>query len=82
MEYTLASVIFATLKCHEVMQQYGQHQFQEHPAVSLVITQHLATHFVKPDPAQSSNITKLEAKVNAFRTRFQSLFNLLLKPSP
>ena len=38
MEYTSASIIFATLKCHEVMNQYVQHQFQEHPAVSSVIT--------------------------------------------
>lgn len=72
MEYTSASIIFSTLKCHEVMSQYVQHQFQEHPAVSLVITRHLATHFVKPDPSQVSN-SQLEAKVKACMTKLDTL---------
>ncbi len=72
MDYTLASIIFATLKCHEVMASYVQHQFQEHPAVSSVITRHLATHFVKPDPA-NDRIGKVEAKVSAYMSKLDTL---------
>lgn len=78
MKYTSASVIFATLKCHEVMLQYVQHQFQEHPAVSSVITRHLATHFVKPDPSQVTN-AQLEAKVKECMTKLDSLTGKLTK---
>ncbi len=70
MEYTSASIIFATLKCHEVMQQYVQHQFHEHPAVSSVITRHLATHFVKPDEAK---LSQLEVKVKACMAKLDTL---------
>jgi hypothetical protein len=76
MEYTSASIIFATLRCHEVMNQYVQHQFQEHPAVSSVITRHLATHFVKPD---SSKLSQLEAKVKVCMTKLDSQETKLAK---
>ena len=76
MEYTSASIIFATLRCHEVMNQYVQHQFQEHPAVSSVITRHLAAHFVKPD---SSKLSQLEAKVKVCMTKLDSQETKLAK---
>jgi hypothetical protein len=74
MDYTTASIVFATLKCHEVMQQYVQHQVQEHPAVSSVITRHLATHFVEPDPSHNVTPSKqLEGTVNACMSRLDSI---------
>lgn len=73
MEYTSASIIFATLKCHDIMLQYVQHQFHEHPAVSSVITRHLATHFVKPEQGPDSKLVKMEAKVTACMTKLDSL---------
>jgi hypothetical protein len=71
-DYTSASIIFATLKCHEVMASYVQHQFQEHPAVSSVITRHLAMHFVKPEPT-NDRIGKVEAKVSAYMSKLDTL---------
>ncbi len=73
MDYISAGIIFATLKCHDIMTQYVQHQFHEHPAVSSVITRHLAANFVKPEQGQDTKISKLEAKVNACMTKLDSL---------
>lgn len=73
MDYTAASIIFATLKCHDIMLQYVQHQFHEHPAVSSVITRHLAANFVKPDQVQETKLSKVEAKVTACMTKLDSL---------
>jgi hypothetical protein len=58
------------------MNQYVQHQFQEHPAVSSVITRHLAAHFVKPD---SSKLSQLEAKVKVCMTKLDSQETKLAK---
>ncbi len=73
MDYTYAGIIFATLKCHDIMMQYIQHQFHEHPAVSSVITRHLAANFVKPEQGRDSKTSKMEAKVNACLAKLDSL---------
>jgi len=73
MDYTTANIIFATLKCHDIMSQNVQHQFHEHPAVSCIITRHLAANFVKPDQSSDTKISKVEAKVAACMTKLDSL---------
>jgi hypothetical protein len=47
MDFTTASFLYATLKCHEIMEGYVKHQFHAHPHVSSVITRHLAAKFCK-----------------------------------
>jgi hypothetical protein len=68
-DFTTASFIYATLKCHEVMEAYVKHQFHAHPHVSSVITRHLAANFVKPDQSQESKYTTLENKVKALASK-------------
>ena len=72
MDFTTASFLYATLKCHEVMETYVKHQFHAHPHVSSVITRHLAANFVKPDQSQESKIDALENKVNTIFTKLDS----------
>jgi hypothetical protein len=64
-DFTTSSFIYATLKCHEVMETYVKHQFHAHPHVSSIITQHSAANFVKPE-------SSLEAKVKALATKVDS----------
>jgi len=71
-DFTTASFIYATLKCHEVMESYVRHQFHAHPHVSSVITRHLAAHFVKPDASIYAKNTALDAKVKALATKVDS----------
>lgn len=73
MEYTAASIIFASLKCHAVMQDYVQHQFHEHPAISSVITRHLAANFVKPESASESRTQQLEKQLKQCTTKLDQL---------
>jgi hypothetical protein len=72
MDFTTASFLYATLKCHEVMETYVKHQFHAHLHVSSVITRHLAANFVKPDQSQESKIDALENKVNTIFTKLDS----------
>jgi hypothetical protein len=74
-DFSTASFIYATLKCHAVMNEYVKHQFHDHPAVSAVITRHLAANFIKPDTgsggekklsALGSKIDALESRINSF----------------
>jgi len=37
-DFTTASFIYATLKCHDIMEAYVKHQFHAHPHVSSIIT--------------------------------------------
>jgi len=67
-DFTTASFIYATLKCHGVMESYVCHQFHAHPHISSVITRHLAANFVKPDLSAAS----LENKVKALATKVDS----------
>lgn len=69
MDFTTASFLYATLKCHEIMEGYVKHQFHAHPHVSSVITRHLAANFVKPDMSPAG---QLEAKVAALSGRVDS----------
>ncbi len=71
-EFTTASFIYATLKCHDVMEGYVRHQFHAHPHVSSVITRHLAANFVKPDASQDAKQNNLESKVKALATKVDS----------
>ena len=71
-EFTTASFIYATLKCHDVMEAYVKHQFHAHPHISSVITRHLAANFIKPDQSQEAKHSTLEAKVKALATKVDS----------
>jgi hypothetical protein len=73
MDNTTASIIFASLKCHAVMQDYVQHQFHEHPAISSVITRHLAANFVKPESLSELKTQQLEKQVKQCATKLNQL---------
>jgi hypothetical protein len=72
-DFTTATFIYATLKCHDIMEAYVKHQFHAHPHVSSVITRHLAANFAKPDQSSES----LEAKVTALSVKVDSLTSKL-----
>lgn len=76
-DFTTASFIYATLKCHDIMEAYVKHQFHAHPHVSSVITRHLAANFIKPDQSSESNDTPLENKVTALSAKVDSLTSKL-----
>jgi hypothetical protein len=72
MDFTTASFLYTTLKCHEIMEGYVKHQFHAHPHVFSVITRHLNANFVKPEQSQTSQQQALEAKVTALASRVDS----------
>ena len=71
-DFTTASFIYATLKCHDVMEVYVKHQFHAHPHVSSVITRHLAANFIKPDKSPDSKLTAFDSKVTALSSKVDS----------
>jgi len=71
-DFTTASFIYDTLKCHDVMEAYVKHQFHAHPHVSSVITHHLAANFVKPELNYDSKFSTVEHKVKALSTKLDS----------
>jgi hypothetical protein len=71
-DFTTALFIYATLKCHDVVEVYVKHQFHAHPHVSSVITRHLAANFVKPEKNQDSKISLFETKVTALSSKVDS----------
>lgn len=71
-DFTTAFFLYATLKCHEIMEGYVKHQFHAHPHVSSVITRHLAANFVKPELSQESKIVKFKEKVEALASTVDS----------
>lgn len=74
-DFSTASFIYATLKCHGIMADYVKHQFHDHPAVSAVITRHLASNFVKPEVSGSGEkkVAALSSKVDALEAKVQLL---------
>jgi hypothetical protein len=71
-DFTTASFLYATLRCHGVMEGYVRHQFHAHPHVASVITRHLAANFVKPEDTKESKIAALEAKVSGLASTVDS----------
>ncbi len=71
-DFTTALFIYATLKCHDVVEVYVKHQFHAHLHVSSVITRHLAANFVKPEKNQDSKISLFETKVTALSSKVDS----------
>ncbi len=55
-KFSTATFIHATLKCHQIMSDYMRHQCHDHPAVSAVITRHLAANFVEPEVSGNGGI--------------------------
>jgi hypothetical protein len=76
-DFTTASFIYATLKCHDIMEAYVKHQFHAHPHASSVITRHLAANFVKPDQSTDAKFSSLDAKVSALASKLDSLTSKL-----
>jgi hypothetical protein len=72
LDFTTASSLYATLKCHEIMEGYMKHQFHAHPHISSIIKRHLAANFVKPELLQEFKHTALENKVKALATKVDS----------
>jgi hypothetical protein len=66
-DFTTATFLYATLRCHGIMEGIVRHQFHAHPHVASVITRHLAANFVKPED--------LEAKMTALATKVDSLYS-------
>jgi hypothetical protein len=71
-DFTTATFVYATLKCHDIMEVYVRHQFHSHPHVSSVITRHLAANFVKPEESVEAKQVALESKVKALATKVDS----------
>jgi hypothetical protein len=76
-DFTTSSFIYATLKCHDVMDGYVKHQFHAHPHVSSVITHHLAANFVKPKQSQDSKLMTMDTKVKALSTKVDTFVSKL-----
>ena len=79
MDATTTSIIMATLRCHDVQLKYVMHSFSEHPAVSSVITRHLAANFIKPDAAPDSKLSDVEKKIRGLSTKVDQLDSRILK---
>ena len=79
MDATTTSIIMATLRCHDVQQKYVMHSFSEHPAVSSVITRHLAANFIKPESTPDSKLSEIEKKVRGLSTKVDQLDSRILK---
>jgi len=71
-DFTTASFLYATLRCHGVMDGYVRHQFHTHPHVASVITRHLSANFVKPEDTKESKVAALDAKVTALASTIDS----------
>ena len=71
-DFTTATFMYATLRCHDVMEGYVRHQFHAHPHVSSVITRHLAANFVMPDKLSDGKTATLENKVTALGAKVDS----------
>jgi hypothetical protein len=76
-DFTTATFLYATLRCHDVMEGYVKHQFHAHPHVSSVITRHLAANFVKPEQSQDSKISSMDTKVKALGAKLDSYVSKL-----
>jgi uncharacterized protein YoxC len=74
-DFTTASFMYATLKCHGVMEGYVRHQFHAHPHVASVITRHLAANFVKSDASTSldATVTALASKIDSISGKVEKL---------
>jgi hypothetical protein len=74
-DFSTATFIFATLKCHKVMAEYMQHRFEDHPSVSSVVTRHLASHFMKTDNtgAGDKKLSSIVSKIDALEARINSI---------
>ena len=73
MEFTTTTIVMATLRCHHIMNQYVEHQFHEHPAISSVITRHIAANFIKPETTPDSKFADLDKKVKGLSTKVDQL---------
>jgi len=76
-DFTTATFIYETLKCHDVMEGYVKHQFHAHPHVSSVITRHLGANFIKPELSQETKLSAVESKVKALGTKVDSFVSKL-----
>ena len=76
-DFTSAMMIYASLKCHDVMEGYTLRDFEHHPNISAVITRHLAANFVKPDASTDKGLDKkisgLSGKVDSLESRIKNL---------
>jgi precorrin-2 methylase len=79
-DYTTATMIFATLKCHGVMTEYVQAHFLEHPSISAVLARHLADNYTKPDDNQGKKLATLQGLVEKLTQRCNKIeCNVVLK---
>ena len=79
-DYTTATMIFATLKCHAVMNEYVQAHFLEHPSISAVLARHLADNYTKPDDNQGAKLVSLQGLVEKLTQRCNKIeCNVALK---
>ena len=73
-------MIYATLRCHTVMETYVQARFLEHPSISAVLARHLADNYTKPDDSQGSKVTALQDVVAKLTQRCNKIeCNVALK---
>jgi hypothetical protein len=74
-DFSTATFLFATLKCHKVMKDYMHHHFEDHPAVSAVIMRHLAAHFMRTEATgpRDKKLASVISKVDNMEVRVNSL---------
>lgn len=77
-DFTTAMMLYASLKCHDVMESYTLQDFEHHPNISAVITRHLAANFVKPETGGEGKgldrkLTGLASKVDGLESRIKNL---------
>jgi hypothetical protein len=63
---TATQVVWATLRAHTIMEEYSCQNFFEHPSISAVMAQHLASHHTRPGATLEESFQKLEEKVSKF----------------
>ena len=76
--YTTAQYIWATLKAHEVMEEYMRRQFYEHPSVSAVLARHLASNHLKPDDKIDARVKRLEDDFKKLATKVDKIESRLV----
>jgi uncharacterized coiled-coil protein SlyX len=62
-DFSTAKYLWATWKAHGIMAGYLRTRFYEHPAITAVISRHLADNYVKPDDTHGTKISALEKQL-------------------
>jgi len=89
-EYTMAMVLWVTLKMHEIMNEYMDHNFEHHPSVTLELVQFLVSSLAKTSSGTLEHevsmlkgmLAKQEVLIKAHAARIDSLTSQMNRPLP